>query len=56
LPQIRPGILNPGDGEPMGSVNPELINKLNLLYSKDYTLSHDWSIIRKGFVFLGKRR
>jgi hypothetical protein len=56
LPQIRPGILNPGDGEPKGSVNPELINKLNLLYSKDYTLSHDWAIIRKGFTFLGMRR
>lgn len=55
LPKIRQGILNPADGQYGKNISPQLVNKLNLLYSKDYSLSYDWNLIRKGLGNLGRR-
>jgi GT2 family glycosyltransferase len=54
LPQIRKGILNPSDGETRARINASLLNRLNLLYSKDYSPAYDLAIIRRGFKRLGR--
>lgn len=55
LPAIRKGILNPSDAIRNGMTNPELIERLNILYAKDYRVSTDLGIIRKGFRHLGRK-
>ena len=45
LPQLRKGILNPMDGN-LGLPN-ENIDKVNLIYSRDYSLLKDLGILMK---------
>ena len=54
LPQIRKGILSTADGETRARLSAALLNRLNLLYSKDYSPVYDLAIIRKGFRKLGR--
>lgn len=54
LPQIRKGILNTADAETRVRPDSVLLNKLNLIYSKDYSPVYDLSVIRKGFRKLGR--
>ena len=52
LPKIKPGILSPGDSLP-GS-DDAIREKLNLLYSRDYSMRKDFSILLKSWVKLDK--
>jgi GT2 family glycosyltransferase len=54
LPQIKKGILNTSDFESRAVLSSSLLNRLNLLYSKDYSPAYDLAIIRKGFRKLGR--
>ncbi len=52
LPVIKKGVLTPADGIKVKTNNSN-INKLNLLYSKDYTVWQDLKIIVVAFKKLG---
>jgi O-antigen biosynthesis protein len=53
LPKIKKAVLSPSDAYPEKLKDPALTRKLNLLYSKDYKIEKDLSIIRKGFRKMG---
>jgi GT2 family glycosyltransferase len=55
LPSIRRGVLNPSDVIRKELLNDDIIERLNLLYAKDYKVVTDLGIIRKGFRELGRR-
>ncbi len=55
LPKIKRGVLTPLDGlQGTTLANEATINRLNLLYAKDYEVVKDWEVIWKGYVFLGR--
>lgn len=49
LPRLRKGILTPGSHLPAGSLSPERINEINVVYSKDYRPINDLLIITRSF-------
>jgi O-antigen biosynthesis protein len=49
LPPLKKGILNPGSHLAPGSVSPEKINEINVVYSKDYRPVNDLLIIARNF-------
>lgn len=49
LPLLKPAILNPGDLFPELSLDMDKMNRLNMLYAKDYSLSTDTEILFKGW-------
>ncbi len=53
LPAIRPGILNPADALRLNTLSNETLERLNLLYARDYKLKTDLNILIKGFKKLG---
>jgi len=55
LPSIKRGILNPTDIFPDENLSPELCERLDLRYAKDYTINQDLDIIFKGFKNLGRK-
>ncbi len=54
LPKIRPGILNPTDILKNKDISNETIDRLNLLYARDYKVINDLNILIKGFRNLGR--
>lgn len=52
LPLIKPGILNPADG--ISIVDESLIDKLNLIYARDYSIQKDLSILLKAWKKLDR--
>jgi len=54
LPEIRKGILNPTDILKLQEISSETIDRLNLLYARDYKVINDINIIFKGFSNLGR--
>ena len=54
LPEIRKGILNPTDILKHQEISSETIDRLNLLYARDYKVINDINIIFKGFPNLGR--
>jgi hypothetical protein len=54
LPTIKRGILNPTDIFPNENLSPELCERLDLRYAKDYTIYQDLDIIFRGFKNLGR--
>ncbi|MEZ5082428.1 MAG: glycosyltransferase [Bacteroidales bacterium] len=54
LPKIRSGVLNPTDALKGTNITPDTIDRLNLLYSRDYKVINDLNIILKGFRNLGR--
>ncbi len=54
LPKIRTGILNPLAVLPQEQRTEDIRVRLNILYAKDYKISNDLSILRKGFRSLGR--
>ena len=54
LPNIKKGILNPSDRTPNPSTNEIELQKLDLIYAKDYQIMHDIQIIWRGFQRLGR--
>ncbi len=55
LPPIQEGVLSPLDRLRNRQVNPATINRLNLMYAKDYTVYEDIDIVQRGFLNLGRR-
>jgi GT2 family glycosyltransferase len=49
LPVLKPGILHPGDLFPELSLDEEKMNRLNMLYAKDYSIATDTEILFKGW-------
>lgn len=54
LPQIRQGVLHPGDVFKGRNIPAETYKKLNLIYARDYKITTDLNIIWKGFSNLGR--
>ncbi len=52
LPRLKKGILSPADEVSIS--DPELIDKLNLIYARDYSVAKDLSILIKGFKRLDR--
>ena len=52
LPKIKPGILSPADS--LGGNDESIHEKLNLLYSRDYSMRKDFSILLKSWKKLDK--
>jgi GT2 family glycosyltransferase len=55
LPVLKKGILTPLDGLNREITNKKLIEKVNMLYAKDYKIINDLSIVFKGFPRLGRK-
>ncbi len=55
LPEIKKGILNPTDAFRTRKINKDTIEKLNLIYARDYKIYNDLNIIFRGFKNLGRR-
>jgi GT2 family glycosyltransferase len=55
LPRLKPGILTPAFKLERTDADRQVIEKINMLYAKDYTLWNDLTIIWKGFRQLGSR-
>jgi O-antigen biosynthesis protein len=51
--KVKTGVLTPADGLDVKVSDPEIINRLSLIYAKDYKLVNDLNIILKGFRNLG---
>ncbi|MCB0805402.1 MAG: glycosyltransferase [Bacteroidales bacterium] len=54
LPGIKRGILNPTDALKDQHFSTETIDRLNLLYARDYKISNDLNILYNGFRNLGR--
>lgn len=54
LPGIRKGVLSPTDSLEKISLDQETIERLNLLYARDFKISTDLNILFKGFTCLGR--
>lgn len=52
LPRLKKGILSPADE--ISVSDPELIDKLNLIYARDYNVAKDLSILLKGWKRLDR--
>jgi hypothetical protein len=55
LPEIKKGILNPTDAFRTRKINKDTIEKLNLIYARDYKIYNDLNIIFRGFKNLGRK-
>jgi hypothetical protein len=53
LPKIKPSVLSPADKLQDKDLSKETLKKLNIVYSKDYKLENDFSIIFHCFNLLG---
>jgi lipopolysaccharide/colanic/teichoic acid biosynthesis glycosyltransferase len=54
LPKIKSGILFPTDVLNNTNITDETIDRLNLLYARDYKIMNDVRILRKGFRETGR--
>jgi len=54
LPEIKKGVLNPTDVLKNKNISYDTIDRLNLLYARDYKVLNDLNIILKGFRKLGR--
>jgi GT2 family glycosyltransferase len=52
LPKLRVGVLTPAEGIDLR--NEEVIDKLNILYARDYSLTQDVKILLRGFLNLDR--
>jgi lipopolysaccharide/colanic/teichoic acid biosynthesis glycosyltransferase len=55
LPHIRKGILNPADGIVKHDVPADIAESLNILYSKDYSVTSDVRIFLRNIRKLGRK-
>ena len=53
LPPLAPGVLSPLTGLQLDKLNAETIERLNLLYAKDYSIEKDLDLIWNGYRDLG---
>ena len=49
----KKGILTPIDGLKKNDFDPNTLNRLNMLYAKEYKVYNDFQIVLKGFFNLG---
>ncbi len=54
LPKLKDSVLNPVDGLEAGQPDEEGLQRLNMMYAKDYQVANDLNIILKGFRNLGR--
>ncbi len=54
LPTIKTGILNPSDTLKVKPASLQSVEKINLMYAKNYSIYEDIDIILKGFKQLGR--
>ena len=54
LPNIKKGVLHPGDAFGNKKLSNDTLQRLNILYSRDYKITSDIEIVRKGFNSLGR--
>ena len=52
LPTLKPGVLIPFSGKNSTNMQPEIIEKINMVYAKDYHVFKDIEIIIKNFTKL----
>jgi O-antigen biosynthesis protein len=55
LPRLKPGVLTPACKLERPDADKQVIEKVNMLYAKDYSLWNDLSIIWNGFHLLGSK-
>jgi GT2 family glycosyltransferase len=55
LPRLKPGIITPACRLDRTDADDPMIEKINMLYAKDYTLWNDLTILWKGFRKLGSQ-
>jgi O-antigen biosynthesis protein len=55
LPEICQGILKTSELQDHAENNPELIDRINMLYARDYSLGKDFEIVLKAFKKLGQK-
>jgi GT2 family glycosyltransferase len=53
FPRLKPGVLNPAAALSSKNLNESTLERLNLLYARDYKIKNDINIILKGFRHLG---
>ncbi len=56
LPPLRPGILTPMEALNREITDTSMIDKINMIYAKDYKMINDMNIVVKGFTKLGRKR
>ena len=54
LPKIKPGVLYPTDMIKDNNVSADAVNRLNLLYARNYKVLNDINIILNGIRNLGR--
>lgn len=54
LPKLKSGVLSPTDAMKQKEQPTEIIEQINLLYARDYSIMKDVNIIFHGFTYLGK--
>jgi len=55
LPDIRRGIIYPTDGLDKQNIDHPTIDRLNMLYARDYRLGNEFRLLYKGFRYLGRK-
>jgi hypothetical protein len=55
LPAISQGILKTTELQDHPENNPEIIDRINMLYARDYSLGKDFEIVMKAFKKLGQK-
>nr|NQU92288.1 glycosyltransferase [Bacteroidota bacterium] len=53
LPNIKPGVLNPSAALRIKGLSGDTLERLNLLYARDYKIKNDLNLIIKGYRNLG---
>ncbi|MBC8048459.1 MAG: glycosyltransferase [Fimbriimonadaceae bacterium] len=53
LPEIKPGVLSPLDNFPKKDIDIHTIDKLNILYAKNYSVNNDLEIILRSYSKIG---
>jgi O-antigen biosynthesis protein len=53
LPKLRKGILSPAIASEKEIGDKDVMEKLNVIYARDYKVTNDIEIFRKGFISLG---
>lgn len=55
LPEIRKGIIFPTDGIDQPNMDQQAIDRLNMLYARNYRLGNEFRLLYKGFRHLGRK-
>ncbi len=55
LPRLKKGILNPTDIFKNPSFDTQTIDRLNLLYARNFSVANEFTILYRGFRHLGRR-